>query len=38
MYFFDTNSFEWTKVLVGPDKRLKGNYQIDMARLIDASN
>jgi len=23
MYFFDSNSFEWIKVLVGPDKRLK---------------
>ena len=28
MYFFDSNSFEWIKVLVGPDKRLKGKYQM----------
>ena len=33
MYLFDTNSFEWIKVLVGPDKRLKGNYQIFLTGL-----
>ena len=35
MYFFDTNSFEWIKMLVGPDKRLKGNYPIFLHSEVD---